>query len=58
MFYRTIDSFRDGSLSISSDQLSLFMYRNYTVDHDNLADGLLCSDLIKMVRQLLTLIRI
>jgi hypothetical protein len=30
------------------------MYRDHTVDPKNLTDGLLCSGLIKMVRQLLT----
>ncbi|KAH9953253.1 hypothetical protein BGW80DRAFT_1468721 [Lactifluus volemus] len=45
---RTIQNFTNGSLRVTADQLCLFMYRNYTVDYENLMDGLLCSDLIKM----------
>jgi hypothetical protein len=44
----------NGSLRVTADQLCLFMYRNYSVDYENLMDGLLCSDLIKMVRDFLT----
>ncbi|KAH9952575.1 hypothetical protein BGW80DRAFT_1260080 [Lactifluus volemus] len=45
---RTIHDFMNGSLRVTADQLCLFMYRNYSVDYENLMDGLLCSDLIKM----------
>ncbi|KAH9972366.1 hypothetical protein BGW80DRAFT_1459971 [Lactifluus volemus] len=44
----TIQDFMNGSLRVTADQLCLFMYRNYSVDYENLMDGLLCSDLIKM----------
>ncbi|KAH9953252.1 hypothetical protein BGW80DRAFT_1259404 [Lactifluus volemus] len=44
----TIQNFMNGTLRVTADQLCLFMYRNHTVDYENLMDRLLCSDLIKM----------
>ncbi|KAH9959885.1 hypothetical protein BGW80DRAFT_1256363 [Lactifluus volemus] len=46
----TIQDFMNGSLRVTADQLCLLMYRNYSVNYENLMDGLLCSDLIKMMR--------
>ncbi|KAH9960583.1 hypothetical protein BGW80DRAFT_1256111 [Lactifluus volemus] len=49
-YHGTIQNFTNGSLRVTADQLCLFMYCNYTIDYENLMDGLLCSDLIKMHR--------
>ncbi|KAH9967618.1 hypothetical protein BGW80DRAFT_1462134 [Lactifluus volemus] len=44
----TCQKFQDGTLTITSDQLALYMYRGQRVNVERIDDGLMCSELIKL----------
>lgn len=49
MLHRTKEALRSGTLIVAGDQWPVFLYKEYSVDRDDVWKGLFMSDLLVFV---------